>query len=228
MKGCFVNLFPIPVSGAEHASGCTFHAVAAVPVSSDSQLLSCRQPLPARPVKLRGRYAAVVLRVLAYDPAPAYARIAATLNPMQRVQTRANLSLALLFPKQGNGTCDCGCGTVLTGRQRRWAAPACAEFAWWVYAVIAGRRDETRRCLKAYYGTACVLCGDIPMKQKARRKRPSSAIEWDHIVPVHQGGGGCWLSNWRPLCNACHKEKTRQDRMVVLRPRKTGLQPAAI
>lgn len=178
----------------------------------DVQPDSCRAPLPSRDVKLRGRYASVIKRVLAYDPRPAYARIAETLDPFKRLQVRANLNLALLFPKKGDGICDCGCGVALTGRQRRWAHPDCAEMAWWVYAVIAGRRDETRACLKAYWGTACVVCGGVPMKLKKRRKRMSSAIEWDHAVPVHRGGGGCWLGNWRPLCNGCHKEKTSSDR----------------
>lgn len=177
-----------------------------------AQPAACRQPLPSRSLKLRGRYAAVIGRVLSYDPAPAYTRIADTANPLKRLQTRANLSLAQLFPKKCDGHCDCGCGVKLGGRQRRWASPECAEFSWWVYAVIAGRRDETQRCLRAYWGSSCVECGDMPMKQKARRKRMSSAIEWDHIVPVHQGGGACWLGNWRPLCNGCHKEKTRIDR----------------
>jgi 5-methylcytosine-specific restriction endonuclease McrA len=83
-----------------------------------------------------------------------------------------------------------------------------------VYAVIAGRRDEVRACLKAYYGTACDVCGDVPMKQKKRRKRMSSAIEWDHVVPVYKGGGACWLGNRRPLCCGCHKEKTGRDRAI--------------
>jgi len=188
------------------------------PTLFDLQPASCRAPLPARAVKIRGRFAPVILRTLAYNPGPAYARIAATANPLQRVQTRANLSMQMLFPKRGDGHCDCGCGEALQGRQRRWASPLCAEAAWWVYAVIAGRRDETRRCLRAYWSAsgeagACVTCGCVPMKQKKRRKRMSSAIEWDHIVPVHQGGGACWLSNWRPLCSDCHKEKTRADRV---------------
>jgi 5-methylcytosine-specific restriction endonuclease McrA len=181
----------------------------------------CRQPLPPRALKLRGRYAPIILRVLSYDPEPAYARIAETIDPFKRIQTRTNLSLALLFPKRADGFCDCGCGIALKGRQRRWASPECAEFAWWVYAVIAGRRDETRRCLRAYWGNACLLCGDVPMKQKKRRKRMSSAIEWDHVIPVHQGGGACWLGNWRPLCNGCHKEKTRSDRQALRTTLKT-------
>lgn len=177
-----------------------------------TQPASCRQLLPPRAVKLRGRYAGVIFRILTYDPTPAYARIAETIDPYKRIQTRANLSLAQLFPKNCDGTCDCGCGVKLQGRQRRWASANCAEFSWWVYAVIAGRRDETRRCLRAYWGEACVECGDVPMKLKKRRKRMSSAIEWDHIVPVHRGGGACWLGNWRPLCNGCHKQKTGRDR----------------
>lgn len=173
---------------------------------------SCRLPLQPRPLKLRGKYAPLIERVLGYDPRPLYLRGGATLEATRRIQTKANLSMELLFPKKTDGLCDCGCGIPLSGRQRRWASVSCGEFAWWIYAVIAGRRRELSACLKAYYGTACAVCGDVPMKQKPRRKRPSTAIEWDHVIPVHRGGGACWLGNWMPLCATCHKAKTARDR----------------
>lgn len=175
---------------------------------------SCRAPLPSRALNLRGKYAPIIARIIAYDPAPLYERIGAQLEARKRIQTKANLSMELLFPKKGDGCCDCGCGIGLTGRQRRWASVNCGEFAWWVYAVIAGRRRELSACLKAYYGTACAVCGDIPMKQKPRRKKLSTAIEWDHVIPVHRGGGACWLGNWMPLCASCHKAKTTRDRVL--------------
>ena len=121
----------------------------------DHQPQCCRQPLPPRPLSLRGRLAPVISRVIAYDPGPAFERIAHTADPFKRIQVRSNMSLLQLFPKKRDGYCDCGCGQSLAGRQTRWARPECSEFVWYVYAIIAGRREEIRRCLRAYYGRCC-------------------------------------------------------------------------
>ncbi len=169
---------------------------------------SCRAPLPPRALSLRGRLGPVVGRVIAYDPGPAFGRITLTADPTKRIQTRSNISMEQLFPKKGDGCCDCGCGQALVGRRSRWAGPACSEFAWYVYAVIAGRRDEIRRCLRAYYGRKCAGCKKMPLKFRMPGGRLRSGLEADHIVPVSRGGGACWLSNYHPLCVACHREKT--------------------
>jgi 5-methylcytosine-specific restriction endonuclease McrA len=177
----------------------------------------CRQPLEPRPLMLRGRLAPVIERVVAYDPQPAFERIADTADPLKRIQVRSNISLQQLFPKKKNGYCDCGCGQALTGRQTRWAAPACSEFVWYVYAIIAGRRQEIRRCLKAYYGRTCTGCGKMPPKYTAVAGRTRSGMETDHIIPVHKGGGACWLSNYRPLCVSCHRQKTSSNRREAMK-----------
>ncbi len=165
-----------------------------------------------RAVKSRSRYAEVIERIIAYNPAEAYARISETANPLQRIQTRREIGLHQLFPKKKDGFCDCGCGIALKGRQTRWAATGCADFAWHVYAIIAGRRNEIKRCLKAYYGRKCGDCDKMPTRYKASNGRMKSGLEFDHIIPVHRGGGACWLSNYRPLCVDCHKAKTLSDR----------------
>ena len=175
----------------------------------------CRQPLAPRPLMLRGRLAGIIQRVIAYDPQPAFERIAGTANPLKRIQVRTDISMQQLFPKKRDGYCDCGCGRSLTGRQTRWAEPACSEFVWYVYAIIAGRREEIRRCLRAYYGRKCTDCGKMPLKYSAGKGRMRSGMETDHIIPVHQGGGACWLSNYRPLCVGCHKQKTSSNRKAV-------------
>lgn len=58
-----------------------------------------------------------------------------------------------------------------------------------------------------YYGYGCI--------NGCERKHPDSPlydnIDIDHIVPVKLGGGGCWLSNYQPLCKPCHKTKTVAD-----------------
>jgi 5-methylcytosine-specific restriction endonuclease McrA len=171
-------------------------------------------PLSGIKISARGRRAPVIRRVLEFDPKEVYERIRLTADPLKRIQVKTNLGMKCLFPKKKDGLCDCGCGRPLTGKATRWADPQCGEFAWYVYAVIAGRRHEIRQCLKAYYGKSCVLCGDTPVKFKAGRSRMRSGIEFDHIVPVYKGGGACWLSNYRPLCVGCHKVKTKGDRLV--------------
>lgn len=179
---------------------------------ADLQPADCRAPLQPLVVRSRSSHAAVISRIIAYDPAQAYERIAETANPLQRIQTRREIGLHQLFPKKKDGFCDCGCGIALKGRQTRWADIACADFAWHVYAIIAGRRTEIKRCLKAYYGRRCGDCGKAPVRYKASNGRMRSGLEFDHIVPVHCGGGACWLSNFRPLCTECHKAKTQLDR----------------
>lgn len=173
---------------------------------------SCRKPLPVRKVAVRGKLAPVIRRILAYDPQPAYERISSTANPLKRIQVRSDICLSQLFPKKEDGTCDCGCNQLLTGRQTRWAATACSTFAWYVYAIIAGRSRETSQCLKAYYGSTCAGCGIKPEQYKPGKGKRRRGIELDHIIPVHKGGGACWLSNYRPLCVHCHRQKTLGDR----------------
>ena len=40
----------------------------------------------------------------------------------------------------------------------------------------------------------------------------SSWWDMDHILPVHQGGGCCGLTNLQTLCWRCHHDKTRENR----------------
>ena len=186
--------------------------IPSVPSLFDIQLPCCRLPLAPRKLSVRGRLAGTIRRIIAFDPQPAFERIAYTADPLKRIQVCSNLSLQQLFPPRRDGYCDCGCAMPLTGRQTRWATPACSEFVWYVYAIIAGRRDELRRCLEAYYGRKCACCGQASPRYAAANGRLRSGIEADHIIPVHQGGGACWLSNYLLLCVACHKLKTKQDR----------------
>jgi 5-methylcytosine-specific restriction endonuclease McrA len=183
---------------------------------SSLQPLSCRQRLPERTVKTRSRQAAVIRRVLAFDPADVYERIELYASPLKRIQTRRDITLQLIFPKQSNGLCDCGCGQGLRGKQRRWATEDCGLFAWYVYAIIAGRRTEIKQCLRAYYGRKCGQCLTMPRRYQMANGRSRSGMEFDHIVPVHRGGGACWLSNYRMLCTDCHRSKTAADRVRVV------------
>lgn len=96
------------------------------------------------------------------------------------------------------GVCD-GCGTPLTGRQRRWCKGTCQD-DWrsqhdWGWARNAAKRRDGKRCVR---------CGS------------NRALEVNHIEPrVGRGyGWGCHnhLSNLETLCHDCHLVVTAQQR----------------
>jgi hypothetical protein len=172
------------------------------------QPASCRQPLPIKKLdKVRGGFPKAVKRVIFYDPAPQYENIRLLGNPMIRHQRSAdNFTMGDLFPPLPDKVCSCGCGEKLTGKQRRWASKNCEKFALYVYSILCGRLHEIRICMRSYYGdNVCIECGTL-----------EENIEIDHIIPVHQGGGCCWLSNLRPICVSCHKGKTNSDRKLLI------------
>jgi hypothetical protein len=138
------------------------------------------------------------MRVLFFDPAFIYQ--SHPVDVFSRAQKK--LGFPLLFPQSQPGICACGCGKELTGRQRRWASKECTEFALNVWRIIDGQVDTIKHFVNLYNkGTRrCQSCGKGRMR-----------FELDHLVPVHAGGGGCWLNNYQRLCKACHRNKTNQD-----------------
>lgn len=109
------------------------------------------------------------------------------------------LILEDLFPTK-LGVCACGCNTPLTGRQRRWAGEEHSSGANRVFQVITGNTEYIRWLLFEVEQGYCRHCGVQTQDWEA-----------DHIVPVHQGGGGCDITNFQTLCQGCHKKKTKQD-----------------
>ena len=102
----------------------------------------------------------------------------------------------------GPGTCD-GCGTALTGLQRRWCGSDCSD-RWWSnhswgfarpHAIVAAGGS----------GAPCARCGRVV----------GWRAEVNHVVP-REGKGygrGCHhhQSNLEVLCHGCHAiETTRQ------------------
>lgn len=134
------------------------------------------------------------MRVLFFDPSEVYQRIDHLINPLQRNQGR--LSTAVLFPKRKDGICRCGCGQPA---KRLWANEECQTFAYKVYDLIAYGTARASFLLNLYYGPKCIACGE----------KNWTCI--DHIIPVKHGGGGCWISNYAPLCKECHTDKTNRD-----------------
>lgn len=160
------------------------------------QPLSCRLPLPHKELeRLKPR----TLRVLFFDPTPIYNKLeaAAMGDPFKRTN---HINPYTIFPQDIKHFCACGCGQLLTGRKTRWASEECSSFAYNVQRIISGHPSIYIPYVLKYYGHLCTACGDMDQK-----------LEIDHIIPVWAGGGLCWLSNLRPLCISCHKQKTKAD-----------------
>ncbi len=133
------------------------------------------------------------LRVVFFDPAPIYERISELINPNKRIQS--GLNIELMFPSRNDGICRCGCGHPA---KRSWATSSCSNFCWKVYFIICYGTQYARKFIETYYGSNCMSCS-------------GNGCDIDHIIPVKHGGGGCWLSNFVPLCKKCHNDKTRKD-----------------
>lgn len=134
------------------------------------------------------------LRLLFYDPKEVYERASGLIDPFKR--TQGKLSTAILFPKRNDGICRCGCERET---KTMWYSQGCSNFAYRVYAIICYGTAEAKKLVKTYYGIKCQNCGDNDWE------------DIDHIIPVKHGGGGCWISNFLPLCKTCHKDKTKRD-----------------
>lgn len=149
------------------------------------------------------------ISVLKFNPTELYERI--NVNHFKRKQT---VGMNVMWPTLEKGVCSCGCGTELTGKQKRWASKECQDFAVSVHQIIGGDPLFVDRFLELYTGNrCCASCGkedkDCP---ESKWRDNFSFIQKDHIIPVHKGGGGCWLDNYQFLCDDCHKLKSKNDR----------------
>lgn len=141
-------------------------------------------------------------RIISFDPEEVYSRI--TVNDTSRFN---NVSMRLMFPTLEKGICACGCGRPA---KKRWHNKNCSDFAFTVRQIIAGSVAYIRPIIQEIYGTSCSVCG-ITSKEAGIDNLFRSNIHLEHTVPVHLGGGGCWLSNYSMMCVHCHKEKTRRE-----------------
>ena len=158
-----------------------------------------------------------IQRVIFLDPTPFYDRAAYLLDPFARQQK--SLDFKVLWPKSTQ-VCSCGCGKQLPERRTRWATDSCNAYANQVDRIIRGDLAVVRRYLDLYYGKACAHCKrsdrqiydeEIRHLPAHHHRRKINTLSVDHIIPVSQGGGGSWLSNFQFLCHNCHVIKTRQD-----------------
>lgn len=138
------------------------------------------------------------------------------LDPFKRVQ--AGWQMTDCWPPRDDGLCGCGCGSALTGRRTRWASDECSLLANRVYGVLAGHTSLIRDAVFQRDKGVCAECGCTTGRLQGPRARHAWRfdvpwLDWeaDHILPVHQGGGGCWIDNFRTVCVPCHKVKTAAD-----------------
>jgi len=106
------------------------------------------------------------------------------------------LKLKDLFPERNDGICACGCNQRLTGKKKRWASSNCQDKAVTDFLTVKGDSFTIRSLLFNLDQGYCQHCGVY-----------SENWEADHILPVHKGGGGCYLENFQTLCKDCHKLK---------------------
>lgn len=140
-------------------------------------------------------------RVLFFDPSKIYKRLGDQINPYKR---HAGISMLQMFPPV-EGKCACGCNkkpkvySNKLGEEKtmKWASFTCQAVAGDVLSIINNYFGKPAQYITLYAGRKCSECG-----------HDGYDLELDHIVGVKQGGGGCWLSNYRWLCHDCHVAKT--------------------
>lgn len=164
-----------------------------------------REPLPKKEIQYTAwqlekvpHKIAVWERVLFFDPKELYARLGDKIDPYKR---HAGLSMEVLFPRI-EGQCACGCELPPPSGEtwcRKWATDNCQSFASDVLSIINNYFGKPAYYISLYSGWKCCKC------------ESTKYLELDHEIGVKQGGGGCWLSNYRWLCKVCHNDKTNQD-----------------
>jgi 5-methylcytosine-specific restriction endonuclease McrA len=168
------------------------------------EILKARQMITVDLSTVETRYH----RILTFDPAEIYNRLEGRRDPYKRNQS---VPIDLIFPDQ-DGKCACGCGTILTGRRKRYATDVCKSFVLRVYFILRGDSDVITRVIGAVYGHKCCMCGKTSMElDRPNIRDDRTPIELEHTLPVKHGGGGSWLSNYTLMCYLCHREKTNKD-----------------
>lgn len=98
------------------------------------------------------------------------------------------------------GFCACGCGRKLPKSRKKWFSDECQLKAYFTFAIVKGDNKIIRQAVFNRDKGFCRCCGVYSNHWNA-----------DHILPVHQGGGGCKLDNFQTLCPDCHAEKTSRQ-----------------
>lgn len=129
-------------------------------------------------------------------------------KPFKRTHS---ISIHHIFPIRQDGICACGCENKVPHGRKRWATNDCQNYAVAVRFILAGSTATIARYMRLYYGWNCSKCG---CNDKGHNMGYNGVVSWikiDHIIPVKNGGGACWLSNYQLLCHDCHVGKTNKD-----------------
>jgi len=113
---------------------------------------------------------------------------------------KTGLKVVDVFPLRTDGTCACGCGATLQGRQKRWSSSKCSQAAVQEFRIQKGDVKVIRKALLKRDKGVCAEC-----------REKTGMWDADHIVAVVNGGGMCALDGYQTLCVECHKKKTKLD-----------------
>jgi len=141
-----------------------------------------------------------IRRIILFDPSELYQRI--TIDKYKRWQ-----SLSMSMWPNIPGLCACGCGTKLTGRKTRWADEDHGRVKYNIMRIINGDSAFIRQIMQYYLPDECAKCKRQPYLLD---KTWSNGIHVDHIIPVAEGGAGCWLGNYQFLCHVCNLQKGKR------------------
>lgn len=190
----------------------------------DVQPPECRKPLIQKQIewgdwyKERPGMITNIERVLYFDPTEVYNRIGDKIDPFRRHQS---ISVEMAFPQPARdaGKCTCGCNEVPkaydNGKYFKYATDSCNYLVSNVVSIINNYFQKPSVFITHYSGKICDECKDAAAKY----------LELDHILGVKEGGGGCWLSNYRWLCPKCHVDKTNKSRRIhIINPNQTTIQ----
>ena len=118
--------------------------------------------------------------------------------------------LKMLFENDGT-KCFCGCGQTETKESINWqlnyvkqyfySSECRTAFGLALWFICYPGSQITRWYIRNFQGGngKCQDCGE------GHRR---SGLELDHTIEVNEGGGMCWLDNFKILCKNCHKKKT--------------------
>ena len=150
------------------------------------------------------------MQIKTYEPKPS--TLPESLVQHLRFVRSINTDLLRQLARRRRGQCT-WCGEPVEKGRVLYCSTACANMTvghcdanFWSDYVFA--RD----------GGECVLCCiTVVRERRYGMDKDADFAEFDHIVPVVEGGGFCGPENIRTLCRACHCLETRalRRRMAV-------------
>ena len=120
---------------------------------------------------------------------------------LQKAGVRYNLRQPPLFMIMNLKRKLCWCGKSFKFPRRKYCSNKHAD--WWFYYIRA-YWDSFRLEIIRASNYKCALCG-------IHKKGETKFFDVDHILAITNGGMCFDTDNVRPLCQECHKRKTKND-----------------